>query len=192
MSGEARAPGRGAVRRVAVGRVARAHGVKGEVSVLPLSDVPGRFDAGSRLFVAPDGDPPDGSAASERALVVASSRSHQRRLLVRFEDVVDRTAADAIRGCYLFVPVGESPGLPEGSYWAHELVGVTVVTEGGRPLGTLREVLRNPAHDVWVVIGPDGETLIPAVTDVIRSVDVPGGRVVVADAPGLTEPGDER
>jgi len=165
---------------IAVGRVGRAHGVRGEVAVLPLSEVPSRFEPGSRLFVGETGD---------RSLTVAASRPHQHRVLVRFAEIADREAASALSGAYLFVPRGSSPSLPEGSYWPHQLEGCEVRTTSGRVLGEIREIVRTPANDVWATAGPDGaEVLIPALRDVVESVDVEARRVVVRDIPGLTVP----
>jgi 16S rRNA processing protein RimM len=165
---------------IAVGRIGRAHGVRGEVAVLPLSEVPGRLDPGSQLFVGENGD---------RPLTVAAARPHQQRVLVRFAEVGDRDAASALTGAYLFVPRGSSPSLPEGSYWPHELEGCEVRTTSGRVLGEIREVVRTPANDVWVTaLAGDGELLIPALRDVIASVDLAERLVVVHEISGITTP----
>jgi len=164
-------------RWVAVGRITRTHGVKGEVSVLPLSDVGSRFEAGSTLFL---------EEREDRPLTIRASRPHQQRLLVAFRGVEDRTSAEALRGRYLFVPASSAPHLPEGEYWAHDLVGCEVLMEDGRSLGRIREILHTQANDVWAAEGVDGEVLIPALKDVVQEVDVAGRRVVVREIPGLT------
>lgn len=165
--------------RVVVGRVARAHGVKGEVAVLPLTQVPGRFEKGSRLW-AGEGE--------EIPLTVSSSRRHHRMLLVVFDEVGDRTQAESLRGKLLFVPASSTPPPPPGEYWAHELVGCEVVTEGGRALGSISEVVHTQANDVWVARANGDELLIPALKDVVSEVDVAGKRVVVREISGLTVP----
>ena len=97
----------------------------------------------------------------------------------------------ALAGAFLFVPASASPPLPEDAFWPHQLVGADVVTAEGRPIGRMREVIHAPANDVWVVDGPSGaELLVPALRDVVRSVDVEGRRIVVAEVPGLTVPED--
>jgi 16S rRNA processing protein RimM len=164
-------------RWVAVGRITRTHGVKGEVAVLPLSDVGSRFEAGSTLFL---------EEREDRPLTVMASRPHQHRLLVSFRGVEDRTSAEALRGRYLFVPTSSAPHLPEGEFWAHDLVGCDVLTEDGRSLGRIREILHTQANDVWAADGADGEVLIPALKEVVREVNVAGRRVVVREIPGLT------
>jgi 16S rRNA processing protein RimM len=172
-------PAEPAIPWVAVGRATRAHGVHGEVSVLSLTDVPERFEAGSRVFAGEDGT---------RPLTVRSSRPHRDRVLVRFEEIPDRTAAEALSGTYLFVPADSSPQLPEGEFWPHQILGAEVRTESGRSLGTIAEIVRTQANDVWVTRGEDGEALIPALRDLVVSVDLSAGRVVVREVPGLTVP----
>jgi 16S rRNA processing protein RimM len=164
---------------LAVGRITHAHGVRGEVSVLPLSPVESRFERGSLLRTGKD---------AARTLTVASSRPHRQRLLVTFEEVGDRGSAEGLRGEYLFVPAWAAPPLPQWEYWPHQLVGCEVLFEDGRLLGRIREIMRTPANDVWAVEGPGGEALIPALRDVVESVDIPGRRVVVRAVAGLTAP----
>jgi 16S rRNA processing protein RimM len=163
---------------VAVGRITGPHGIKGEVSVLVLSEVEDRFAQGAVVFLE------DG-----RRLTVGSSRPHRGRLLVTFEEVPDRTAAERMARQVLFVPESMSPPLPEGSWWDHQLVGCAVVTDDGRPLGAIGEVIHTAANDVWSAVDEGGrETLIPALRDVVVSVDVTAKRVVVRSVPGLTVP----
>lgn len=164
---------------IAVGRIARAHGVKGEVAVVPLSEVASRFEPGSVVYL---------DESDRRPLEVRSVRPHRDRLLVEFEGVPDRTQAEALGGRYVFVPASSAPELPEGEFWAHQLVGAEVRTEAGRPLGTIREVIHTQANDVWVAEGEQGEVLVPALKDVVASVDVEAGSVVVREVPGLTAP----
>jgi 16S rRNA processing protein RimM len=165
---------------VVVGRVTRAHGVMGEVAVLVLTEVGERFERGSVVYLE------DG-----RALAVEDARPHRGRMLVTFEGVRDRDAAGRLVGQDLVVPGSTSPPLPVGTYWDHELLGSRVVTEGGRSLGELRDVIHTQANDVWSAVDDAGvETLVPAIADVVASVDVPAKRVVVREVPGLTVPDD--
>jgi 16S rRNA processing protein RimM len=160
---------------VAVGRITRAHGVAGEVSVLVLSEVPGRFAAGAVVYLE------DG-----RALTIEGARPHRGRLLVKLRGIPDRDSAEDLVGSLLVVPESMSPQLPEGSWWDHQIVGCEVVTESGRSLGAVREVIHTPANDVWSAVAGDAETLVPALRDVVVSVDVAARRIVVRDIPGLT------
>jgi 16S rRNA processing protein RimM len=170
-------------RPVAVGLIARAHGVDGEVAVQPLTEVEARFQPGSVLLLGPEG---------ERTLTVGSVRGpHRGRLLVRFREIGEREEAEALTGRVLVVRPEDVPSIEEnGRYWVHHVVGLQVETEGGRPLGRVREVLQNPANDIWVAEGESGDVLIPAVRDIVIEVDVQGGRVVIREVPGLI-PGTE-
>jgi len=165
---------------VAVGRITRPHGLKGELSVLVLSEVEGRFAEGAVVYLE------DG-----RALTVDSARSHRGGLLVKFREVPDRTAAERLARQVLAVPESASPELPEGSWWDHQLVGCEVVTESGRALGTVREVIHTAANDVWSAVSDGGETLIPALKDVVVSVHTAGKCIVVREVPGLTAPDEQ-
>lgn len=158
---------------LAVGRIARAHGVRGEVSVHRLSEVEERFAGGSILRLE------DG-----RTLTVEHARPHQHRLLVKFEEIADRTEAESFRGELLLIPAEATPEAPKGSYWVHQLVGLEVVTEGGRSLGRIQEVQGNPANDLWVT---DSGALIPAVRELVADVDLERGTVVVRELPGLID-----
>jgi 16S rRNA processing protein RimM len=165
---------------LAVGLITRAHGVKGEVAVRPLTEVESRFQPGSVLLLGPDG---------RREVTVDSVRGpHHGRLLVRFREVGDRGDAEAIRGQVLLVDSAQAPPLSEADrFWVHQVVGLEVSTDDGRSLGRVREVLHNQANDIWVVEGEGGDLLVPALRQVVAAVDLPGGRIVIKEIPGLLD-----
>jgi 16S rRNA processing protein RimM len=168
-------------RTLSVGKILKAHGVRGETLVLVLTEVPERFAAGSVLHLE------DGS----RDLTVSSSRTHHGRLIVSFEGVTDRDQAEALRGKLLIVRRSELGDLPEGRWWPHQIEGCEVITESGRTLGRVSEVLDLPANDVWVARDAAGkETLIPVIDDVLVTVDVDQKRILIRDVPGLTDEED--
>jgi 16S rRNA processing protein RimM len=163
---------------IAVGRIAKAHGVQGEVTVVVLSEVASRFDPGAVVWLE------DG-----RSLTVAASRPYRDKLLVTFREVRDRNQAEALQTALLVVPESSSPPLPEGSWWDHQIEGCSVATDSGRQLGTVREVIHTAANDVWSAVDDAGvETLIPVLKNVVISVDVEARRIVVREIPGLTVP----
>jgi 16S rRNA processing protein RimM len=163
---------------VVVGRITKAHGLRGEVAVQVFSDNPDRFAEGAQVFLE------DG-----RALTVDGARWTGARLLVAFEGVSDRTGAEALRGRSLVVPRSMLPDLDEGEYWPHQLIGCEVVTEAGRSLGRVSDVIEHPANDLWAATDEAGvETLIPAIREVVVAVEPVAGRIVVRDLPGLTTP----
>jgi 16S rRNA processing protein RimM len=156
-------------RRLEVGRVGRAHGLRGEVAVTFVSDRPERTRPGAILF------------ADERELVVETARPHQGRWLLCFAGVDDRTAADALRGVVL--SADELPALPDGGddeLWVHQLIGAEVFDPAGARVGVVDAIQANPAHDLLVL---DGGALVP-VTFVVEHGP---GRVVVDLPDGLLE-----
>lgn len=163
---------------VVVGVITKAHGLHGEVAVQNRSDNPERWGSGAVVF-GEDG----------RSFTIEASRAHGSRLLVRFAGIADRTAAETLRGLTLVVPEAWLPELPDGTWWPHELEGCRVVTETGRVIGSITDVVAHRANDLWVAVTDDGaETLLPAIRDVVVEVDVRGKRVLVRDVPGLTAP----
>jgi 16S rRNA processing protein RimM len=162
---------------VVVGHISKVHGVRGEVVVVVLTEFPERFAEGSVL-----------ASSDGRSFTIQRTRDHHGRLLVKFAEVPDREAAEALRGLDLVVDEADLPELPEGRWWPSDIEGCEVVTEDGQGLGTVAEIIFTPANDVWAVRAPDGrEVLIPVIDDVLISVDVEAKRIVVREVPGLLE-----
>jgi 16S rRNA processing protein RimM len=154
-----------AAARLEVGRIGRAHGLKGEIAVSLTSEREERLAPGAELWT------------DSRSLVVTSARPHQHRWLVCFEGISDRTAAEALQGAVLYADV-----LPSDSddLWVHELIGAAVENPAGTRLGTVIAVEANPASDLLVL---DGDRLVPLAFLVRHE---PG--LVVVDPPaGLLE-----
>jgi 16S rRNA processing protein RimM len=161
---------------VVVGVVRAPHGVRGEVRVEPLSDVSDeRFRVGATLQCAGIG-----------ALKIAAIRGTAQAPIVRFEGYDDRSSADRLRNKPLAVERQEARrAAGEGYLWA-DLVGLRVSTPEGRELGVVAEIIRAGETDVLVVRGDTGETMLPALESVIRSIDVEGGRIVAVPQEELT------
>lgn len=168
--------------RVVVARVGRALGIKGELLIDVLTDEPERRLApGCRVL------------AGDRELVIASERDHGKRIAMRFEGIDDRTAAEALTGMLLEVErdPGERPEDPE-EFYDEQLVGLSAVLEGGDAIGEVTEVIHLPAQDLLAVQHVDGrEVLIPFVEEIVPTVDLDGGRIVVDPPPGLLDPEED-
>jgi 16S rRNA processing protein RimM len=168
---------------VVIGRIGKPHGLRGELTVELRTDEPERrFAAGTTVRV----ERPGGAAAPWSALTVAATRWHQSTLLVRFDEVLDRTAAESARGLLLHmsVPPDESPDDPD-EFYDHQLVGLSAEDLDGSSLGEVTAVLHG-AQDLLQIRTPDGrDALVPFVSALVPEVDLAGGRVVVADRPGL-------
>ncbi|GAB3266769.1 ribosome maturation factor RimM [Nocardioides dilutus] len=174
---------------VVVGRVGKPHGLRGEVTVDVRTDEPEqRFAVGATLRA----EPPAGSASPLRSLTVASTRWHQGVLLAGFEELPDRNAAESVRGTVLHatIPADSTPDDPE-EFYAHQLVGLAAYDVDGTHLGEVT-ALTTGAQDLLTVRTLDGrDALVPFVAALVPEVDVPGGRLVIADRPGLVSPFDE-
>jgi 16S rRNA processing protein RimM len=166
---------------VTVGRIGRAHGIRGEVSVEVRTDSPElRFADGARLTTEPAGAGP---------LVVGHTRWHSGRLLVRFDGVSDRAVAEGLRGVRLLADVGEGERLDDpDEFFDHQLVGLRAITTTGDAVGDITDVLHPPGQDLLVVRRPDNrEALVPFVVDIVPEVDIAAGRVVLDPPVGLLE-----
>ncbi|MGI3782136.1 MAG: ribosome maturation factor RimM [Janthinobacterium lividum] len=162
---------------VVVGVVGRAHGIRGDVAITVRTDEPERrFVPGARLRVE----------GSSRVLTVESARDHSGRLLVVFEELPDRTAAEEARGLVLVTDVAAAE-LPsdEGEYFDRQLVGLEAVTAEGAPIGRVLAVLHPAGQDLLEISTSSGPRLVPFVEALVPEVDLASGRLVVVDVPGL-------
>ena len=151
-----------------IGRVLKVHGLKGALRVELLTDFPDRFAPGSEVVVA------------GRPLRVARSEELDGSMLVTFEGISDRTAAEPLAGAYVTVPLAEARALPPDQYYHFQLVGLTVFdTRQARQLGRVAEVLTYPANDVLRVTDGDHEVLIPMIRSVVRSIALADGTITV-------------
>ena len=165
---------------IAVGRVSKSVGVKGELGVSPLTDDPRRFTKLKSVWIGGD------ESTAER-FSVSSVRRVQSTVVLTVKEIDSRAAADGRRGEYIFVSEKDSVAPRKGSYFIHEIIGLEVVTESGDRIGIVRDVMKLPAHDVWIVHNGTKEILIPATKEIIRSVDVKRSTVVIRPLEGLLE-----
>lgn len=157
---------------IAIGKILKPFGVKGEVRVSSLSDVPGRFERLREVtLVTPSG----------RALVTAVTRVRADRgsYVVALDALSSPEQAAEFRGALIKIPREQVPALPAGQYYEFDLLGMTVSDEAGRLLGTLEEVLDTGSNRVFVVRGGGGEILIPGITEAVANVDVEGRTMTV-------------
>jgi 16S rRNA processing protein RimM len=171
--------------QIAIGQIGRAHGIRGEVTVAVRTDEPDvRFVPGATLATEPPERGP---------LTVAATRWHSGRLLITFEGVADRNAAEDLRGTLLVLDSAQIPAPAEpDEFYDHQLIGLGVVTAAGLPVGEVTDV-RHHGQDLLVVRrgpGPAGEVLVPFVSAIVTEVDVPGGRLVIDPPPGLLDPAE--
>lgn len=149
-----------------VGKIVNTHGIKGEVRVQSVTNQAEiRYQAGNTLKVMlKDG--------KEKMLTVKTHRQHKSFDLITFEEITSIAEAETWIGAQLYVAIDQLNEVPEDEHYVHELIGMQVVQESGEVIGSLKEILFYPANDVWVVSRKNQkDLLLPAISEVIRSVD---------------------
>jgi 16S rRNA processing protein RimM len=163
-----------------VGRIARAHGIRGQVIVNPETDFPDeRFRPGAELFVRRGG--------TIETLTVTTARFHRERPVIGIAGVETMSAAEALAGQELRVPVEHLSALPPGTFYRHDLVGCRVDTRDGRFVGLVRDVEGTLTGSRLVVDGDAGEVLVPLVAAICTLVDPAAKRIVIDPPDGLIE-----
>lgn len=152
--------------RLAVARVIGAKGLAGSVRIEALTDHPERLAAGESVWIEDEAGP--------RAILEAGWGG--RIPVLRLEGISDRAAAERLVGRYLEAPAND---LPADTYYWHQLIGLTAVDEAGAELGHVVEIFRAGENEVYRIEGPAGELLVPALRDVVRSIDLAGQRMVI-------------
>jgi 16S rRNA processing protein RimM len=163
--------------QLVIGRIGRAHGVRGDLFVEPMTDEPDhRYADGTVLMTS-----------SDTTLTVATSKWHSGRFVVHFVGFDDRNAAETLRGLTLSIEVdpAQSPEDPD-EYYDHQLVGLNVVLADGSHVGTIGEVIHLPSQDLLTVLREgESEALIPFVTEFVPDINLATKTVVITPPPGL-------
>jgi 16S rRNA processing protein RimM len=166
-----------------VGRIARPHGIRGQVVVNPETDFPHeRFQIGARLFVKTPAEDTDVAC-----LVISTVRFHNERPIVGFDGVEDMDRARALAGHELRVPVEQLAALPPSMFYRHDLMGCTVDRVGGDHVGTVTDVEGTLGGSRLVVATGYGEVLVPLAAEICRSIDIDGKRIVIEPPDGLLD-----
>jgi len=163
----------------AVGRIVAAHGLRGEVKAILLTDSPERISEIPRVFVYGEG-----SEAAE-SYEIEAVRPADRQVLIKLRGVDDRNAAESLRGRFLGIPQSKRKPLPDDAYYPDQLVGLRVETSDGNRIGTVTAVLPYPAQNLLSVDRDGREVLIPMVKEFVKKVDIPSGKVVIESVEGL-------
>lgn len=163
--------------QLVIGRIGRAHGVRGDLFVEPMTDEPDhRFADGTVLM-----------SSDNKTLTVATSKWHSGRFVVHFTGIDDRNAAEALRGQTLTIEVDpdELPDDPD-EFYDHQLVGLTVKLEDGSVIGAIGEVIHLPSQDLLSVKREDdSEVLIPFVMEFVPDIDLDSKTATITPPPGL-------
>ena len=166
---------------VAIGEIARAHGLRGEVRVTPLTDHPERFERVTECVLW------DATRDERETCRITTARRHGDALLVTFAGCRSPEEAQALVGRLIAIPRSHALPPPEGSFYPWQLQGARVTAEDGRLVGHVTGIEQSGSQDLWIVAGEDREHLIPAVPEIVIDVDVAAGRVVIRPPDGLLE-----
>lgn len=159
-----------------VGKLRRPHGVHGELIMEVLTDFPERLRPGVQIYLG----------ENHLADRLRTRRTNGSTLLVAFDSVRDPESAGALRNQFVFVRADDRPPLPEGEYYHHQLLGLQVISDDGRLLGKLVEILDTGANDVYIVRPEHGaDILLPALNSVMQEIDLAGKKITVHLLPGL-------
>lgn len=172
--------------RLIVARIGRAHGIRGEVSIESRTDSPDeRFVPGAVLHST--GQSSIGGTDVPAQLTVRTVRDHNGTLLLTFEQIDDRSAAETLRNVLLEADVPEHTD-EDDAWYDHELVGLVAISPAGETLGKVAAVQHGGAQDLLTIERPDGQRrLVPFVTAIVPTVDLAAGHVVLDAPAGLLE-----
>jgi 16S rRNA processing protein RimM len=175
-AGNPGSPSNGEPVFIAIGRLRRPHGVRGEIVMEVLTEFPERVRVGKTVYIGDD----------RRPLRIRSRRNHQSNLLLAFQERDTPDSLEALRNQLVFVKAEDLPPLPEGDYYHHQLIGLRVLAEDGASLGVIKELLETGSNDVLVIRSPNGpEILLPATDETILEVNLAAGQMRVHVLPGI-------
>jgi 16S rRNA processing protein RimM len=162
----------------AIGQIVKSWGLKGTLVVRPLTDKPERFSALRRVWV--------GTMESDRSpFQLKDARVKGQTIHLRLEEIRTRDAAEELAGNFLYVTSDDLVRLPEGTHFVHDIVGSRVIDERGKKIGTVKEVWKLPANDVYVVRKGKREHLLPAIRSIIDKIDIERKQIRVRMMEGL-------
>ena len=157
-----------------VGRILGPHGLWGALRIEVYTDVPHRFDVGNTLYIG-----------AYPYQVSECSTSNAGHVTLSFHGITTQSQARTLIDQWITVPASEVPQLPPGEFYHFQLLDLRVLTEEGEELGTVSDILETGSNDVYVVAGPEGEVLVPALGHVVIDIDVLGGLMTVDLPEGL-------
>ena len=158
---------------ITIGRILTPWGIKGKLKVEVITDFPQRFASSSTVYI------------NRQPMTIDSAERHKGEVIIKLNAIDSIEAARQLQGQPIEIHHSQIYSLPEGQYYHFQLIGLEVWTIRGELLGTITEILTAKSNDNYVVKGDEGEILIPAVEDVVKSIDLNKGRIVIEAIPGL-------
>jgi 16S rRNA processing protein RimM len=167
-------------RLIPLGRLVNTHGVRGELRFLPYAPPCPTLQKGLPVALQGKDEP-------ARFSLIEGVRPHPPFLLLRFQGISSLTQARVLQGSILSVKEQFLPPLSDGEFYHYQTVGLAVFTTTNEQVGTIVQVFFSGGHDVWVVRREKKEHMIPVIDEIVRSIDIPGGRVVIEPVAGLLD-----
>ena len=164
---------------VSIGAVNKAHGIKGELQITPITDEPEQFSTLNSCYL--------NFNEKRKICSIEKVRFTRNKILLKLEGIDDRTTAQKLRGAFVEIKLTDLRELSDNEYFIFDLVGLKVKKMSGEFIGELIDVLTLPANDVYVVNNGEQEFLIPAIKDVIKQVDLKRGEMSIDPVDGLFE-----
>ena len=162
--------------RVKVGKVTGAFGIRGELKIYPYTDKPDRFEELDRVFI------------DQQEYVISNVRYQKNLVLLKFQGISDRNAAEKLRGAELTINRENLRELEEDEYFIFDLIGLEAVDENRKHIGRVSDVIQNSAQDLYEIETDDGKRqLIPAVYEFIPEIDLESGIMMIKPIPGLLD-----
>jgi 16S rRNA processing protein RimM len=158
---------------ITIGQILAPWGTKGKLKVEVVTDFPQRFTPSSKVYI------------NRQPMTIDSSEWHKRAVIIKLNTVDSIEAAQRLQGQPVEIHHSQAYPLPEGQYYHFQIIGLEVWTTRGELLGNITEILTADSNDNYVVRGAKGEILIPAIDDVVKSIDLDKGRVVIEPIEGL-------
>lgn len=158
-----------------IGRIVAPWGVKGDARAEAMTDFPDRFATGAELYI--DGHP----------FTIERSHWHKGKVIIKLATIDSIEAAQRLKGRLLQIPLSRLHPLPPGECYQFQVIGLEVWTTEGELLGRVADILPTGSNDVFVVPSHDGEQLIPAIDDVVKSIDLEQGRITIEAIDGLLQ-----
>ncbi len=158
---------------VTIGQILAPWGIEGKLKVEIVTDFPQRFTPSSKIYI------------NRQPMTIDSTEWHKRKVIIKLNTIDNLEAAQRLRGQLVEIHQSQVYPLPEGQYYHFQIIGLEVWTTQEELLGNITEILTADSNDNYVVQGAKGEILIPAIDDVVKSIDLNKGRIVIEPIEGL-------
>ncbi len=158
---------------ITIGQILAPFGIKGKLKVRVITDFPQRFIPSSKIYI------------NRQPVTIESTEWHKGKAIIKLNTIDSIEDAQRLRGQLIEIHHSQVYPLPEGQYYHFQLIGLEVWTTQGELLGNITEILTAASNDTYVVSGAKREILIPAIEDVVKSIDLDKGRIVIEAMEGL-------